>query len=61
MSAPATARRGIVIATGSQPLIPPIPGLDGVDYWTTHDVIAMEEVPASLIVIAGGTSGCELA
>lgn len=55
-----TARRGIVIATGSQPFIPPIPGLEDVDYWTTHDVIAMEEVPDSMIVIGGGTSGCEL-
>jgi len=55
-----TARRGIVIATGSQPFIPPIPGLEDVDYWTTHDVIAMEQVPDSMIVIGGGTSGCEL-
>ena len=55
-----TARRGIVIATGSKPLIPPIEGLDEVDYWTTHDVIAMEEVPESMIVIGGGSSGCEL-
>ncbi len=55
-----TARRGIIIATGSQPVIPPIEGLDEVDYWTTHDVIAMEEVPESMIVIGGGSSGCEL-
>ncbi len=55
-----TARRGIVIATGSKPFIPPIPGLDEVDYWTTHDVIAMEEVPESMIIIGGGSSGCEL-
>mgnify|MGYP006293748621 CR=1 FL=1 len=55
-----TAERGIVIATGSQPLIPPIEGLDEVDYWTTHDVIAMEEVPGSMILIGGGSSGCEL-
>ena len=55
-----TARRGIVIATGSKPSIPPIEGLDEVDYWTTHDLIAMEEVPESIIVIGGGSSGCEL-
>lgn len=55
-----TARRGIVIATGSQPAIPPIPGLDGVDYWTTHDVIAVDRLPASLIVIGGGAVGAEL-
>ena len=56
-----TARRGIVIATGSKPFIPPIPGLEDVDYWTTHDVIAMEEIPESMIVIGAGSSGCELA
>ena len=55
-----TARKGVVIATGSEPFIPPIPGIDGVDYWTTHDVIAMEEVPESMIVIGAGSSGCEL-
>jgi len=55
-----TARRGIVIATGSEPFIPPIAGIDEVDYWTTRDVIAMEEVPESMIVLGGGTSGTEL-
>ena len=55
-----TARRGIVIATGSQPAIPPIPGLAEVDYWTTHDVIQAESLPQSLIVLGGGAVGCEL-
>jgi pyruvate/2-oxoglutarate dehydrogenase complex dihydrolipoamide dehydrogenase (E3) component len=55
-----TARRGIVIATGSEPSIPPIPGIDEVDYWTTRDVIAMEEVPESMVIIGGGSSGLEL-
>jgi len=55
-----TARRGVVIATGSQPQIPAIPGLDSVDYWTTHDVIAAETLPTSVIVLGGGTVGCEL-
>ncbi len=55
-----TARRGIAIATGSKPFIPPIPGIDEVDYWTTHDVIEMEEVPDSMVVIGGGSSGVEL-
>ncbi len=55
-----TARRGIVIATGSKPAIPPIPGLADVDYWTTHDVIAAESLPKSLIVLGGGAVGCEL-
>jgi pyruvate/2-oxoglutarate dehydrogenase complex dihydrolipoamide dehydrogenase (E3) component len=55
-----TARLGIVIATGSSPAIPPIPGLDEVDYWTTHDAIAAETLPGSLIVLGGGAVGCEL-
>ena len=55
-----TARRGIVIATGSKPAIPPIPGLAEVDFWTTHDVIEAEKLPKSMIVLGGGTVGCEL-
>ena len=55
-----TARHGVVIATGSQPAIPPIPGLAETGYWTTHDVIAAEQLPQSLIVLGGGAVGCEL-
>ena len=55
-----TARRGVVIATGSKPAIPPIPGLDEVDYWTTHDVIQAERLPKSMLVLGGGAIGCEL-
>jgi len=56
-----TATRGIVIATGSKPVIPPIPGLDEIEYWTTHDAIKAEQLPASLIVLGGGAAGCEIA
>jgi pyruvate/2-oxoglutarate dehydrogenase complex dihydrolipoamide dehydrogenase (E3) component len=56
-----TPRRGIVIATGSKPAIPPIPGLAEVDYWTTRDMIRTEQLPGSIIVIGGGAVGCELA
>jgi pyruvate/2-oxoglutarate dehydrogenase complex dihydrolipoamide dehydrogenase (E3) component len=55
-----TARRGVVIATGSKPAIPPIPGLAEVDFWTTHDVIRAERLPKSLVVLGGGAVGCEL-
>jgi pyruvate/2-oxoglutarate dehydrogenase complex dihydrolipoamide dehydrogenase (E3) component len=54
------ARCGVVIATGSQPAIPPVPGLAEVDYWTTHDVIEAEVLPDSLTVLGGGAVGCEL-
>jgi pyruvate/2-oxoglutarate dehydrogenase complex dihydrolipoamide dehydrogenase (E3) component len=55
-----TARRGIVIATGSKPAIPPIEGLAEVDYWTTHDLIQAATLPESLLVLGGGAVGCEL-
>jgi len=55
-----TARRGVVIATGSQPAIPPIPGLGSVPYWTTRDAVQAEQLPQSLIVLGGGAVGCEL-
>jgi pyruvate/2-oxoglutarate dehydrogenase complex dihydrolipoamide dehydrogenase (E3) component len=55
-----TARRGIVIATGSQPAIPPIPGLAETGFWTTHDVMQAETLPKSITVLGGGAVGCEL-
>ena len=55
------ARRGIVIDTGSAPVIPPVPGLAGTPYWTNHEAIEAEQVPDSLIVLGGGAVGSELA
>jgi pyruvate/2-oxoglutarate dehydrogenase complex dihydrolipoamide dehydrogenase (E3) component len=55
------AARGVVIATGSSPVIPPIPGLDKTPYWTNHDAVQTEEVPESLVVLGGGAIGAELA
>lgn len=55
-----TARR-IVIATGSEPLLPPIPGLDEVDPLTSDTVWELRERPARLLVMGGGPIGCELA
>lgn len=55
------ASTGVVIATGSTPLIPPIPGLEDTAYWTNREAVATEELPRSLAVIGGGPVGCELA
>jgi pyruvate/2-oxoglutarate dehydrogenase complex dihydrolipoamide dehydrogenase (E3) component len=53
------ARKGIVVATGSSPAIPPIEGLDGIDFWTNQEAVAAEEAPSSLVVLGGGAIGLE--
>ena len=55
------ASRAIVLATGSSPARPPIPGLGGTKYWTNHEAIEAETLPESLIVLGGGAIGVELA
>ena len=56
-----TARRAIVLGTGTEPAIPPIPGLADVPYWTNRDVVEAKELPGSLLVLGGGAIGAELA
>jgi pyruvate/2-oxoglutarate dehydrogenase complex dihydrolipoamide dehydrogenase (E3) component len=53
--------RRFVIATGSSPLVPPIPGLDGVPFDTNETIFALRERPEHLIVIGGGPIGMEMA
>ncbi len=53
--------RGVVLALGSEPAVPPIPGLDGIDPLTTEDLWELTSAPRSLAVIGGGAIGCELA
>jgi dihydrolipoamide dehydrogenase len=51
----------LVLATGSRPAIPPIDGLDSVEYWTNREATRTHKVPGSLVVMGGGPVGCELA
>ena len=51
----------IVIATGTLAAVPPIDGLDKVDYWTNREASALEEVPKSIAVLGGGPVGIEFA
>lgn len=53
--------RRFVIATGSSPAIPPIPGLKDVRYLTNETIFDLAERPEHLIVIGGGPIGCEIA
>lgn len=53
--------RRYVIATGSSPLIPPITGLEQVDYVTNETIFEQEKLPARLIIIGGGPIGMEMA
>jgi pyruvate/2-oxoglutarate dehydrogenase complex dihydrolipoamide dehydrogenase (E3) component len=53
--------RRIVIATGSSPLVPPIPGLDKVPYETNETLFDLREKPEHLLIIGGGPIGMEMA
>ncbi|MBD2745235.1 FAD-dependent oxidoreductase [Microvirga sp. BT688] len=53
--------RRFVIATGSRPAIPPIPGLEQVPYLTNETIFDLTEKPAHLVVIGGGAVGVEIA
>ena len=44
----------VVIACGSRPFVPPVKGLEGVEYWTNEEVLAQKERPDSLLIIGGG-------
>jgi pyruvate/2-oxoglutarate dehydrogenase complex dihydrolipoamide dehydrogenase (E3) component len=56
-----TASRGVVIATGSAPVVPALDGLADARPWTNREAIAATEAPESLAVLGGGAVGLELA
>ena len=51
----------LLLCAGSDTFIPPIPGVENVDYWTHRDALDNKEVPASLAVVGGGVIGMEFA
>ena len=57
--------RAIVLATGARPAIPPIPGLEDVDYVTSDTLwdkfVQLDQAPKRLVILGGGPIGCELA
>lgn len=53
--------RRIVIATGSSPFVPPIPGLDSVPYETNETLFELREKPEHLLIVGGGPIGMEMA
>lgn len=52
--------RGIIVATGAEPLLPSIPGLEQVDYLTSDSLWQLRELPKRLLVLGGGPIGCEM-
>lgn len=53
--------RRVVVATGSGPFVPPIPGLDKTPYYTNENIFDLREKPDHLLVIGGGPIGLEMA
>lgn len=51
----------IIIATGSQPVVPPIEGIDSVNFHTTDSIFDIEEIPQSIVIVGGGVIGVEMA
>ena len=51
----------LLLCTGSETFIPPIPGMDSVPYWTHRDALDNKELPVSLVISGGGVIGMEFA
>jgi dihydrolipoamide dehydrogenase len=55
------ARRAVVLATGSGPVIPPVPGLRELMPWTNREITTARQVPPRLLILGGGVVGVEMA
>lgn len=53
--------KNIVIATGAEPFVPPIPGLDKINYLTSENLWKIKKLPEKMVILGGGPIGCELA
>ncbi|CEG22552.1 Dihydrolipoyl dehydrogenase [Planococcus massiliensis] len=51
----------LILATGSKPLIPPIPGIESAAYFTSDTIFDIEKIPESMVIVGGGIIGVELA
>ena len=51
----------VIVAAGSEPFVPPIPGIDDVSYWTSREATSTRELPSSLVILGGGVVGVEMA
>lgn len=51
----------LLICTGSEAVVPPIPGLSETEFWTSREALLSKEQPASLVIIGGGVIGMEFA
>jgi pyruvate/2-oxoglutarate dehydrogenase complex dihydrolipoamide dehydrogenase (E3) component len=56
-----TARRAVIVATGSHPAIPPVDGLREIKVWGNREATGAKKVPARLLVLGGGAVGVEMA
>ena len=55
------ARHAVVVATGSEPVIPEVPGLAASQPWTSREATSVADIPESLAIIGGGVVGVEMA